>query len=532
MVRRTAEITFIDPDDIESQNAKNDLYTQDEHGNWIANEKILHRMMSNNSIIYDEKPTREQLHAHFQKMRHSGEPGIVNLEAAKRRREDFQGLNPCFPGYMSLLTEDGYRTFESLDGMDVKVVNKDGKVTNGTVWYTGFKEIWKLRLSNGKTLSCTGNHVFLTADNEKIEAQNLLGKTLKAYGEEENPVVIEVLNTGRLEKVYDFSEPELHWGVVDGVIAHNCAEILLQSKNVCNLTTTNMMAFVEDGKLDKDALMEATKLSARAGYRMTNLKLELPEWDRNQKHDRLLGVSMTGYQEMVGELDMSLEEQKELLAEMREVAHDAMKEIASEQGTNESLLVTTVKPEGSLSQVFGGVSSGLHFPHSEYYIRRIRINADDPLCKVAEELGWSMHPEVGQTAENATIKVIDFPVHSPAKKFKADVSAVEQLETYKMFQEKYTDHNSSITVHVRDNEWDEVEEWIWNHWDTFIGVSFLSYDDSFYQLLPYEECTKEEYEALKARTKKFVPSMLKKYETTGLSELSDESCADGACAVR
>lgn len=405
-VRRTAEIMFIDSDDMDTQNAKNNLYTQDEGGSWVMNRAISHRTMSNNSIIYEKKPTREFLHEHFLKMRMSGEPGIVNAESARKRRPDFIGTNPC-------------------------------------------------------------------------------------------------------------------------------GEILLQSKNVCNLTTMNMRAFVINGMLDEEALMETVRLSTRAGYRMTNVTLELHQWDRNQKQDRLLGVSMTGYQEMIGALGYTREQEIALLRKMREESHKAMREIAFEMGLNESLLVTTVKPEGTLSQVFGGVSSGLHFPHSEYYIRRIRINSGDPLCRVAEDLGWSIKPEVGQDWETASIKVIELPVHSEATKFKAQVSALEQLEVYKMFQKEWTDHNSSITVHVRDHEWLDVEEWIWENWDDFVGVSFLSYDDSFYQLLPYEECTKEQYEELLSRTKRFVPSMLKKYETSGVSELDEaEACADGACAVR
>ena len=719
---------FIDLDDIETQNAKNDLYYQTETGEWVANTSILHRMMSNNSIMYESKPTREQLHEHIVKMRYTGEPAIVVESNARARRDNFKGLNPCFTGDMRLLTEYGYKTFKDLDGKNVRVVSHDGKISDGKVWSTGQKETVRVKFTNNE-ITCTPNHVFMTTDGREVEAKDLKGErvmrfsfdepeldneliklgfiqgdgtlsrlssnahlglevnigykdedirelfkddikedknnravyitgykdklielgfsqmilpervmpttykewnilskasflngcysangsvikgarvayktTCKEFAEQlketleddfginayittnkptlttfnngtylckqsydinigrfedvksfaekigfyhsykkeslkqlildKCPMVINVVPNG-VEEVYDFSEPINHWGVVEGVVAHNCAEILLDSKGVCNLTTTNMIAFVVDGKLDLDGLLLATRLSARAGYRMTNLTLELDAWDRVQKRDRLLGVSMTGYQEMVSALNMTEDEEARLLKTMRETVHTAMKEIAKEIGGNESILSTCVKPEGTISQVFGGVSSGLHFPHSEYYIRRIRINSYDPLCKVAEELGWSVKPEVGQTEENCTTKVIELPVHSPAKKFKKDVTAIDQLEVYKRFQENYTDHNSSITITVKNNEWDEVEEWIWNNWDVLIGVSFLSEDDSFYQLMPYEEITKEEYEIMKARTKPFNPVLLKRFETTGISELDlNESCFDGACAVR
>ena len=95
-VRRTSEIMFIDYDDEESLNAKSSLWRQDEEtGNWVRNEAISHREMSNNSALYYQKPTREQLHANFQKMRYSGEPAMVNAEEAKRRNKYFRGLNPC-----------------------------------------------------------------------------------------------------------------------------------------------------------------------------------------------------------------------------------------------------------------------------------------------------------------------------------------------------------------------------------------------------------------------------------------------------
>ena len=103
------------------------------------------------------------------------------------------------------------------------------------------------------------------------------------------------------------------------------------------------------------------------------------------------------------------------------------------------------------------------------------------------ELEYPIFPEVGQDEKTCTTKVIEFPVKSPNGKTKYDVSALEQLENYKLFMENYVDHNCSITVHVRDKEWDQVEEWVWNNWDDVVALSFLSLDDNFYDLLPYEQ---------------------------------------------
>ena len=88
-----------------------------------------------------------------------------------------------------------------------------------------------------------------------------------------------------------------------------CGEILLDSHGLCNLTTVNVMAFVKDGKLDEEALLEAQRLSARAGLRMTCRELEMHRWNQVQQRDRLLGCSLTGWQDMVNAVGMTREEQ-------------------------------------------------------------------------------------------------------------------------------------------------------------------------------------------------------------------------------
>ena len=403
-VRRTSEIGLIDADDQACIQAKSNLYRQ-VRGRWEIDKSIAHRQMSNNSIFYRKKPTREKLHWHLQQMRYSGEPGWINEEAGAKRRPNFSGCNPC-------------------------------------------------------------------------------------------------------------------------------GEILLDSNGLCNLTTVNVMAFVKDGKLDRDVLLEAQRLSVRAGYRMTCRALELHRWNAVQQRDRLLGCSLTGWQDMVNAAGLDREAQIALLEELRRTAHDAAKSIAERLGGKTPLLVTTLKPEGTLS-LLPTVSSGVHYSHAPYYIRRVRITAADPLCKVCEELGYPVLPEVGQDPDDPTTKVVEFPVKAPEGRVKADVSAIEQLETYKMFMEHYVDHNCSITVHVRENEWDAVEQWVWDNWDDVVALSFLSYDDSFYELMPYEAISKEEYERRLAEMKPFNPSLLSRYEQQETElDIGDSECVNGVCPVR
>jgi len=150
-VRRTSEVILFDRDDQDILNAKNSLYEQID-GKWVKNEEIDFREMSNNSIYYTSKPSREQLSWHVKQMRYSGEPGFMNAEAAAKRRNNFEGANPCM-------------------------------------------------------------------------------------------------------------------------------EVLLDREQMCNLTTVNVMGFVQDGKLNEKELFEAQRLSVRAAFRMTFLDLELDQWD-------------------------------------------------------------------------------------------------------------------------------------------------------------------------------------------------------------------------------------------------------------
>lgn len=404
-VRRTAEMVIIDANDEECIEAKSNLYKQ-EDGKWSVNKDLIHRQMSNNSIYYTKKPSRERLKWNIEKMRYSGEPGWINAEAAEKRRPNMNGVNPC-------------------------------------------------------------------------------------------------------------------------------GEILLDSQGLCNLTTVNVFAFVkENGSLDEKALLEAQRLSARAGYRMTCVELELPDWDRVQQRDKLIGCSLTGWQDMINATSFTKEQESELLRKLKKAAKDAALEYAKELGQNEPLLVTTIKPEGTLSQL-PTVSSGVHYSHSPYFIRRVRISSDDPLVKVCEELGYPVVPEVGQSIENCTTKVVEFPVKAPEGKTKYEVSAIEQLENYKMFMENYVEHNCSITVHVRNHEWEEVEQWVWDNWDSVVAVSFLPLDDSFYELLPYEAINKEEYEKRVKEMKPFVPSLISKYEKEEVEfDIGNEGCEGGICPIR
>ena len=323
----------------------------------------------------------------------------------------------------------------------------------------------------------------------------------------------------------------------DFAIVNPCAEIMLPNKAVCNLTNINVSKFVDErGNVMVSQLKEACKLSARACYRLTEPELELEGWSEIHHRDRLIGCSITGWQDAVADNITKLE-QGVLLTLMKTWIKDAANEYADENNRPRPVLYTTVQPDGT-GGLISGCSAGVHYNHSQYYFRRVRISSNSPLYQAIKYLdGWQIDNEVGQD-DNGNTKVITFPCKSNSRITKYNVSAIEQLEQYKMMQTHYVDHNTSITVTVRDNEWDDVTDWLDKNWDCVVGISFLSLNQDYYPLMPYEECTEKQYLELKSKMAPFDQELVNKYEfelqTVGKDFEIDESgeCEDGHCPVR
>ena len=143
------------------------------------------------------------------------------------------------------------------------------------------------------------------------------------------------------------------------------------------------------------------------------------------------------------------------------------------------------------------------------------------------------HPEVGQTEANATTFVIDFPVKGPENAiYKDDLTALDQLEHWKVVKQHYTEHNPSVTVSVGENEWIQVVNWVDQNWDIVGGLSFLPRSNHVYQLAPYEAITKAQYEDLVSRFGDVDFSQLVTYESTDETEVKRElACAGGVCEL-
>ena len=303
-----------------------------------------------------------------------------------------------------------------------------------------------------------------------------------------------------------------------------CGEIILQSKQFCNLS--EVVARPED---TEDTLLEKVRVATILGtYQagLTNLGYLSREWKQNCEEEALLGVSITG------QWDCKAVRNPLVLRKMKEVAIETNRKYAARFGINPSTCITCVKPSGNGSQLFDS-SSGMHPRHARFYVRRVRIERHNPLFQLMRDASVPLYPEVGSTAENATTFVLEFPMRSPDKAIvKDDISAYNLLDHWKMLKENYTEHNPSTTISIGEDEWLNVANWVYEHWDIVGGLSFLPRSEHVYRLAPYEEITEEEYAKRKAAFPEidFAKLMLYEYEdnTEGAKELA---CVAGACEV-
>lgn len=395
--RRSSQIALGSPDDKEFLEAKKDL--------WIKKEN-LQRTMSNNSVAFTLKPTREQLEKIFEGIKNNGEPGFLNLSALKIRRPWGEAVNPC-------------------------------------------------------------------------------------------------------------------------------GEAILGDRGFCNLSSLNLLAFVSNKKIDLEEAKKAIALAARIGCRATNVSVSLPEWDRVQKRDRLLGVSMTGIMDTFDALEIEFDsiEAKNILSELRKAANIAADEYSFELRIPRPLLVTVLKPEGSLTLLTGSCSPGLHRAYAPFYIRRIRASSIDPTAKALVTLGVPYEKDLGKSER----LVFSFPMKSQAKIAAAEEPAVRQFERYLTMQEHYTDHNSSCTLTIGEDEWEGIVDAVDENWDKIVACAFLPKYTTAYPQMPYEEISEEQYKDMMSifpnlEDLEYYVNLYENEEFEG--DLIEDGCSTGACPIR
>lgn len=448
-VRRSSCIALFSPDDEEVANAKTDPHKV------FVEMGLDSRAMSNNTMFFEERPSLDKIKQMIETIKLSGEPGFLNAEAARKRRPDFEVVNPC-------------------------------------------------------------------------------------------------------------------------------GEVLLSNKGLCNLTTLNCYNHLIDYNdadndkkdcflIDYESILESQRLSARAAFRMTNIELELPDWDKVQKEHMLTGCSLTGFMDCLSAMNNHAEDNYEVIyntiinnerlknkcnefLEKKQykqkiedlnlpelfllglhmqawlAIEDYCNELGIENPHKNNPLITTVKPEGTLTLLSRSTSQGIHCSYAEYYIRRVRISKYSPLVDIYRKKGYPVLNEIND--ENDTTRVIEFPCKAVPGMLQKDLTAIQKLEIYKMFMRYYVDHNASNTIPVRNDEWDGVIHWIYDNWDDIVAITLINGDDFKYELAPYEEITKEEYDRRMEEIKTSTIGVMVQNEDEEEEDASLNECGGGHCPIR
>jgi len=306
-----------------------------------------------------------------------------------------------------------------------------------------------------------------------------------------------------------------------------CSEIILRDKEFCNLS--EVVIRVED---DKESLMRKVRLATILGTwqsTLTNFKYLSSVWKKNCEEERLLGVSLTGIMDcpLTSGETLGL---AELLTDLRVESVDTNKQFAEKIGINQSASVTCVKPSGTVSQLVDA-ASGIHARHSPYYIRTVRADIKDPLCKFMIDKGFPAEPCVMKPDHTM---VFSFPIKSPDNATcRSDMTALEQLEMWRTYQNYWCEHKPSVTITVKEDEWMEVGSWVWKYFDQVSGISFLPHSDHSYRQAPYQDCDEETYINLLSEMPVGVDwSELASYEETdNTSGTQTFACSGDSCEV-
>lgn len=317
---------------------------------------------------------------------------------------------------------------------------------------------------------------------------------------------------------------EILKGKLDTLGCNPCGEVILQSHGLCNLSTVICRPTDTVESLSK--LVRLATILGTYQATLTDFKYVSPLFKQRAEEERLLGVSLTGQQDCPAVRDAKT------LQTLKSVAIETNEEYARRFNINRSTAVTLVKPEGTVSEMVNS-APGVHPRYSRYYIRRVRISAHDPLFKMMRDQNVIYHPEVGQTLDNATTYVLEFPVKAPEGSVTNDsVTALQMLEYCKMVKENYCEHNASVTINVDSHEWIEVLHWVEKNWDHVCGLSFLPKTKHIYPLAPYEAVSEEEYLKLVKHYETYPIdfSKLIYYETDDCTDQKRElACAGGMC---
>ena len=306
-----------------------------------------------------------------------------------------------------------------------------------------------------------------------------------------------------------------------------CSEIILRPNQFCNLTEVVVRATDSIDDLERKVRVATILGTIQSTY--THFPYLRKVWQRNTEEERLLGVSLTGIMDnpLMTTKNKGLEK---TLEHLKNVAISTNAELANSLNIPQATAISCVKPSGTISQLVDS-ASGIHPRHSSYYIRTVRADTNDPLTKFMADQGIPNEPCVMKP--DSTV-VFSFPIKSPDKAvLRDDLTAIEQLETWLMYQRHWCEHKPSVTITVRDEEWLEVGAFVYKHFDEMSGISFLPHSDHTYQQAPYQEVGRSDYNMLASLMPTSIDwSKLSDYEEDdNTASMQTLACSGDSCEI-
>ncbi len=328
--------------------------------------------------------------------------------------------------------------------------------------------------------------------------------------------ITKITETEFANEVYCFNEPKNHTAIFNGVITGQCFEIGLESSELCNLVET----FPTNAE-SLDDFVKTIKYAYLYAKSITLLGTHWPDTNRVLLRNRRIGLSMTGITMFIDSFGIK---------ELEKWAEEGYKSIKYYDKIYSdwfaiplSIKTTTIKPSGTLS-LLAGVTPGMHYAESNYYIRRVRISSNSPFIEIMKNAGYNIESVLGQ--EESTV-VIDFPISIGEKsKTLKDVSMWEQLSLASFLQEHWSDNSVSVTISFDPkNEGNFIVNALNYFQYKLKSVSFLPRkENGAYKQMPYEEISKEKYESLIKNLKPLDFSMFFSEESIGEKYCSNDGC--------